>query len=162
MIILGVDPGIARVGWAVLSVHHGNPGALSYGCITTLKNETPERRLVSIHKAIVSLCKKYNPDSVSVEELFFSTNVKTAIHVGQARGIILLAAAQSNIPVVSYSPSTVKQTICGSGAAKKDQVQKMVTRILKLKTIPTPDDTADALAIALTHAYSYRMKHINI
>ena len=157
MIILGIDPGIARVGWAVLTAGHGNPQAVSYGCITTMKEETPERRLATIHEKIEKLCKKYKPDTVSVEEIFFSTNVKTAIHVGQARGIVLLTAAQSNIPVVSYTPSTVKLTICGSGSAGKDQVQKMVTRILKLKTIPTPDDTADAIAIALTHAYSYRL-----
>ena len=158
MIILGIDPGIARVGWAVIKTGKPDPATISYGCITTPKEDAPESRLVTIHAAIGLLCKKFKPDCMSVEELFFSTNAKTAIGVGQSRGVILLAAAQSKIPVVSYSPLTVKRTITGDGNADKKQVTQMVVRTLKLKTAPKLDDTADALAIAMTHAYSYKMK----
>jgi crossover junction endodeoxyribonuclease RuvC len=158
MVILGIDPGIARVGWAVVRTGNPDPTPISYGCITTEKDEKSEKRLDTIHAAICLLCKKFKPDCMSVEELFFSTNVKTAIGVGQSRGIILLAAAQHKIPVVSYSPLTVKRTITGDGTADKKQVMCMVMRTLKLKTAPKLDDTADALAIAMTHAYSYKMK----
>lgn len=157
MIIIGIDPGVARIGWATIdtspSVH---PKA--YGCITTQKSDNLPQRLLIAHKALTLLFKRFHPDCVSVEDLFFANNAKTAINVGQARGIILLTAAQQRVPVVSYSPLTVKQTISGSGSADKGQMQRMVTRILKLKEVPTPDDTADALAIALTHAYSFRLK----
>lgn len=158
MIILGIDPGIARVGWAVVTTGKPDPTPISYGCITTEKNEKPEKRLAAIHTAIGLLCKKFKPDCMSVEELFFSTNAKTAIGVGQSRGVILLASAQYGIPVVSYSPLAVKRAITGDGKADKKQVTYMVIRILKLKTAPKLDDTADALAIAMTHAYSYKMK----
>ena len=97
-------------------------------------------------------------DEVGVEDLYFATNAKTAIAVGQARGVILLSIAQAHIPLASYSPMTVKKTICGSGKAEKAQVGKMVTKLLHLREIPTPDDTADALAIALTHGFSYKLK----
>lgn len=160
MRILGIDPGIARVGWGVLETHVPNPIPLAYGCITTQKEEKPENRLVTIHKAIALLCKKYRPDVMSVEELFFSTNVTTAIGVGQSRGVILLSAAEHKIPVVSYSPSAIKRAISGDGKADKKQMEHMVMLLLKLKTAPKPDDTADALAIALTHAYSYKVKRL--
>ena len=158
MRILGIDPGIARAGWAVVETHIPEPIALSFGCITTEKDEKPEDRLSQIHTAVSHLCKKFHPDCMSVETLFFATNVTTAIGVGQSRGVILLAAAEARIPVVSYSPLAVKRTITGDGAADKKQVISMVVRILKLKKAPLVDDTADALAIAMTHAYSYKMK----
>ena len=158
MRILGIDPGIARVGWAVIETHTPEPIAISFGCVTTEKEEKPETRLLQIHDAITLLCKKFRPDCMSVEELFFATNAKTAIGVGQSRGVILLAAAEAHFPVVSYSPLTVKRAITGDGRADKKQVTAMVVRILKLKTAPKLDDTADALAIAMTHAYSYRLK----
>jgi len=158
MRILGIDPGIARVGWAVIETHTPEPAPVSFGCITTQKEEKPEKRLSRIHAAIRLLCKKFRPDVMSVEELFFATNAKTAIGVGQSRGVILLAAALAKIPVVSYTPLAVKRAITGDGAADKKQVTAMVVRILQLKNPPKPDDTADALAIAMTHAYSYKMK----
>jgi len=158
MIILGIDPGIARVGWAVVETGNPDPKPLSFGCITTEKEEKPEIRLQQIHNAITLLCKKFKPDCMSVEDLFFATNAKTAIGVGQSRGVILLAAAQSKVPVISYSPLAVKRAITGDGKADKKQVTQMVVRILKLKIAPKLDDTADALAIAMTHAYSYKMK----
>jgi len=160
MRILGIDPGIARVGWAVIETHTPEPAPISFGCITTEKDEKPEDRLKQIHAAVTLLCRKFRPDCMSVEDLFFATNAKTAIGVGQSRGVILLAAAIAHIPVISYTPLAVKRAITGDGAADKKQVTAMVVRILKLKKAPSLDDTADALAIAMTHAYSYRMKQL--
>jgi len=161
--ILGVDPGTARVGWGLLSEHAGKLTTKSYGCVTTEKTKTPEARLSDIYHAFTALLTQLAPDCVSVEDLFFATNAKTAIAVGQARGVILLAAAEHNIPVISYSPVAIKKAICGVGNAPKDQVGRMVTKLLRLKEIPKPDDTADALAIAATHAFSYKMKrHMQI
>lgn len=160
MRILGIDPGIARVGWAVIGTTKPLLTTISFGCIETDKKEKDEDRLLAIHKAILFLCKKFRPDVMSVEELFFAANAKTAIGVGQSRGVILLSAAEVHIPVVSYTPLAVKRTIAGYGNADKEQVERMVVRILKLKQGPKLDDTADALAIAMTHAYSYKMKQI--
>ncbi len=156
--ILGVDPGTARIGWGLIEERGGTITAKAYGCITTDKIDSPSERLSQIYTAFTKLLKTYTPDHMSVEDLFFATNAKTAIAVGQARGVILLAAAQAKIPVASYSPMTVKKTICGSGNADKAQVGKMVTRLLRLKETPKPDDTADALAIATTHGFSYKLK----
>lgn len=158
MRILGIDPGTARVGWGVIEMNNNHAKAIAYGCLTTQQDETPENRLLIIYNEIIKLVKKYKPTAVSVEELFFATNAKTAIAVGQARGVILLAIAKSNIRAQSYTPLVVKNTICGSGSADKIQVQKMVTKILRLAKTPEPDDAADALAIALTHAYSAKLK----
>ena len=158
MRILGIDPGIARVGWAVIETHAPEPVTISFGCITTDKDEKPQDRLLQIHTALQLLVKKFHPDCMSVEDLFFATNVTTAIGVGQSRGVILLSAAEAHIPVVSYTPLAVKRAITGDGRADKKQVAAMVVRILKLKKAPKLDDTADALAIAMTHAYSYKMK----
>jgi len=160
MIILGIDPGVARIGWAVISVNHGTITAKAYGCITTEKTESLPNRLLLAYSAITILVSKYHPDSMSVEELFFSNNAKTAINVGQARGIVLLAAAQAKIPVISYTPPAVKRAITGSGSADKKQVARMVVATLRLKKAPKLDDTSDALAIAMTHAYSYKMKSL--
>lgn len=158
MIIIGIDPGVARVGWAAVKESSGKHTALAYGCLTTNTSFTLPDRLVHIYEQLLQLFKKYQPDCVAVEDLFFATNAKTAIMVGQARGVILLSCAQAKIPVASYTPLGVKLAITGNGKAEKTHVQRMVTRLLHLKEIPTPDDTADALAIALTHAYSYKMK----
>lgn len=160
MRILGIDPGIARVGWAVIETSKPVLKTISFGCIETDKSDKEEDRLEQIHSAIGLLCKKFKPDCMSVESLFFASNAKTAIGVGQSRGVILLAAAEAKIAVVSYTPLAVKRAITGNGAADKKQVEFMVIRELKLKTGPKLDDTADALAIAMTHAYSYRMKAI--
>ncbi len=156
--ILGVDPGTARIGWGVIREEGGTLTALAYGCITTDKNDSLPDRLSVIYRTFTEILTEYRPEFVSVEDLFFSKNVTTAISVGQARGVLLLAASQLGIPVSSYSPNTVKLTICGSGSADKLQVGRMVTRILRLKDTPKPDDTADALAIAATHGFSYKMK----
>ncbi len=158
MIIIGIDPGIARLGWAIVhkDIHHIS--ASSYGCITTQETDGQPERLLCIHTKLRKLVSAHHPDAIAVEELFFATNVKTAISVSQARGIILLVAAQEKVPVISYTPLAVKLAICGDGHADKSQVTRMVMRLLHLKEMPKPDDTADALAIALTHAYSYKIK----
>lgn len=158
MNIFGIDPGTARIGWSCITCEKANIRALSYGCITTNSPDMPEKRLSVVYHALMGLLQRFKPITVCVEDLFFATNAKTAIAVGQSRGVILLAASESGIPVVSYTPLAVKYTITGSGTAQKTQVQRMVARILKLKEIPKPDDAADALAIALTHAYSYKLK----
>ncbi len=156
--ILGIDPGTARVGWGMIEENFGRITTLQYGCITTEKDELAERRLSVIFHSLTKLLTVLRPDCVSVEDLFFATNAKTAIAVGQARGVILLAASERHIPIASYSPVAVKKAICGTGTAPKEQVGKMITKLLRLKEIPKPDDTADALAIAATHAYSYKLK----
>lgn len=158
MRILGIDPGTARVGWALIDDQSGKPLPAAYGLITTEAAEQPETRLLQIHRELLALIGQYKPNVVGVEELFFSTNAKTVIPVAQARGIVLLTAAEQNLPVVSYSPLVVKRTICGDGRADKVQVQHMIARILHLAHAPKPDDVADAVAIALTHAYSYKLK----
>lgn len=158
MRIFGVDPGTARVGWAVIETENAKISTLSYGCIETEKTLSPQLRLLAIHTRLLTLIAKYQPEVLSLEDLFFATNAKTAISVGQARGVILLVAAQQKVPVVSYTPLTVKRTICGSGNADKLQVQKMVMRQLHLAQVPKPDDAADALAIAMTHAFSHKLK----
>jgi crossover junction endodeoxyribonuclease RuvC len=160
MIIMGIDPGIARVGWSVIEPIGQTIHALAYGCIETAKEKKHEDRLVEIYDAITRLLEKYKPDCMSVEDLFFSTNATTAIGVGQSRGVVLLAAAQHDVPVVSYSPSAVKRTITGDGKADKKQITRMVVLTLKLVKAPKLDDTADAIAIAMTHAYSYKIKQL--
>mgnify|MGYP001578098196 CR=1 FL=1 len=156
MIVFGVDPGTARLGWGVVEKKQPATVALAYGCIITPQSQTPGRRLATIYTDLKKLLKKFKPDCLAIEELFFTVNAKTAIPVGEARGVILLAATQENIPIASYTPQVVKQTITGSGRAEKQQVQRMVQLLLTLKTIPKPDDTADALAIAMTHAFTKR------
>jgi crossover junction endodeoxyribonuclease RuvC len=157
MTIMGLDPGFARVGWAIIQSDGSRVDARAFGCIETEKTTQPEVRLKEVFDATRTLLKTHKPDCVSIEELYFSNNAKTAIGVGQSRGVLLLAAATHHIPVVSYSPLTIKRAITGDGNADKKQVTRMIVLTLKLKEAPKLDDTADALAIAMTHAYSYRM-----
>lgn len=158
MRIMGIDPGTARAGWAIVEAGSASPVANVFGCIMTKTADTPPQRLLAIYKKLTSLMRRYRPDCLVIEDLFYATNAKTVISVGEARGVAMLAAAHYGIPVVSYTPLAIKRTICGDGAADKKQVQRMVTRLLKLVQIPKPDDAADALATALTHAYSYKLK----
>lgn len=155
---MGLDPGTARVGWGVIRESPGGPKPISYGVIETAKIERAELRLQRIYEAVMKLFSLHKPDAVAIEEVFFATNAKTAISVGQARGVLLLACSKHHFPVFSYTPLAVKRAISGDGKADKKQIQYMVTRELHLVSIPKPDDAADALAIALTHAFSYRMK----
>lgn len=158
MKIMGLDPGTARVGWGIIASDRVGWQPVAYGLIETEKTMTAQDRLLDIATSLEKLLRQYKPDMVSIEELFFATNAKTAISVGQARGVLLLSCARSHIPAVSYAPLAIKRAITGDGKADKQQVQYMVTKQLHLKTVPKPDDVADALAIALTHAYSHKMK----
>ena len=151
MRILGVDPGIARSGWGVIEVQ-------SYGCVETSSNLASELRLKHIYGSILSIIKKHKPDALALEELFFNTNAKTAFIVGQARGVVLLAASENGLPVAIYTPLQVKIAVTGYGRAEKAQIGQMVKTILKLKDIPKPDDVTDALAVALTHAFTKNFK----
>lgn len=160
MIIMGIDPGIARIGWAVIDRTKTNIIPLAFGCIETDKGKNPQTRLAEIYDALEKLFAKHRPDVCAIEDLFFATNAKTAIAVGQSRGVVLLASAKSRIPVVSYSPLAVKRAVTGDGRADKKQVERMVVLTLRLRQAPKRDDTADALAIAMTHAYSHKIKQL--
>ena len=150
MLILGIDPGVARVGYGVLQYAGERIVAHTHGCIETTAEHAPAERLHMVGVAVRALCEKYHPDVVAVEKLFFEKNVKTAIMVAEGRGSILFAAAEAGIPIVEMTPLQVKMAVTGSGRADKQQVQEMVRRTLKLVTVPKPDDAADALAIAMT------------
>lgn len=154
MRILGVDPGIGRLGWGIIEKEKGSVRVVGYGCIETKVNSAISDRLVIIYQKLQDLLKEFQPKEMAIEELFFSKNVKTAFAVGQARGVVLLAAAQARLAIGVYTPSAVKSAVVGYGKADKKQVGQMVKLTLKLPKVPTPDDTADALAIALTHAYT--------
>ncbi len=151
MLILGIDPGLATTGYGLIRKKNSDYHFVLYNCVKTTAGEDLSTRLLTIYNAIVQVIDQYSPDVLAVEELFFNTNVKTALIVGQARGTILLAAAQANIAVFSYTPLQVKQSVVGYGRAEKRQVQQMVKLMLNLPTIPKPDDAADALAVALCH-----------
>lgn len=150
MIILGIDPGIATTGYAVISKNSGKLEAIKYGCIITLKDGNLESRLFEISKELEQIINKYNPEKIAIEKLFFSKNVKTAMNVGQARGAVLLTAKKCGLNINEYPPNEIKLSVSGYGKADKKQIQKMVKLIFNLKEIPSPDDAADALAIAYT------------
>jgi crossover junction endodeoxyribonuclease RuvC len=151
---LGIDPGTATMGWGVLDAQRGSLQSVSYGALTTPARTPVSERLLRLHNGLTDLLETYQPDAAAVEELFFARNVSTALAVGQARGVALLTLAQAGVPVYEYKPLVVKQAVVGYGGAGKRQVQEMVRVTLNLPDIPRPDDTADALAIAICHAYS--------
>ena len=153
MIILGIDPGYAIVGFGALGYTDGKFTVLDYGAITTPARTKTETRLSEIYDGICELCDTYHPDALSIEELFFNSNATTAVNVCQARGVMLLAAAKRGIPIFEYTPLQIKQAVTGYGRAEKHQIIAMVTSLLSLKAPPKPDDTADALAAAICHAY---------
>ncbi|WP_101773137.1 crossover junction endodeoxyribonuclease RuvC [Peptostreptococcus faecalis] len=157
MIILGIDPGLAIIGYGVVEYKNSKFRPIDYGAITTPAGMDIVDRLELIYKGMNQLFKMYNIDEVGIEELFFNKNVKTAITVAQARGVILLSCTQNNKPVYEYTPLQVKQGVCGYGRAPKEQVQKMVTSFLNLNEIPKPDDVADALAVGICHAHSNKL-----
>ena len=155
MRILGIDPGLAIVGWGVLERVNGMTfRPVGYGSINTPAKTEVGFRLAMIYKNMNHILDKYRPDEMAVEELFFNTNRTTGITVAEARGIVLLAAEQHGIPVYEYTPMQVKQAVVGYGLAEKKQVIRMVTDLLRLPAPPKPDDTADAIAIALCHGHS--------
>lgn len=154
MRILGIDPGTAIVGFSILDFENNRFNVIDYGCIFTDKDMPMEDRLCKIYSELDGIIKKYNPDEMAIEELFYFKNNKTVISVGQARGVIILCGRQNNLIINHYTPLQVKTGITGYGKAEKKQIQLMVQRILGLKEIPKPDDAADALAIAITHINS--------
>ena len=157
MIVIGIDPGLARLGYGVIEVTKGEIRMLCYGCIETSgKDLRASERLLKIFTAVEVLFEKYQPSQVSLEKLFFAKNISSAMGVSEVRGIILLAAEQRTIPIAEYTPNQVKQAITGSGRADKRQMQEMIKRLLRLDEIPTPDDAADALSIALCHIHIMR------
>jgi crossover junction endodeoxyribonuclease RuvC len=155
--ILGIDPGTATMGWGVVRQEGSRLRYVQHGAITTPSNWAMPRRLGRLFDGVTQLLEGYRPDTVAVEELFFNTNVTTAITVGQARGVALLAAYRAGLEVAEYTPLQVKQAITSYGRAEKRQVQEMVRALLNLREIPRPDDAADGLAIAITHAFSSRI-----
>ncbi len=154
MRILGIDPGVAIVGFGVVDHEKGQSKMVQYGAINTQAGLPLATRLVQIERDLQQLIEHFQPDEISIEELFFSKNITTGIAVAHARGVILCTAEKLGIPIYEYTPMQVKQAVVGYGLAEKQQVMDMVRRLLKLKAIPRPDDAADALAIALCHARS--------
>ena len=156
MRILGIDPGVAIVGFGVVDHEKGQSKMVQYGAINTQAGLPLATRLVQIESDLKQLIDHFQPDEISIEELFFSKNITTGIAVAHARGVILCTAEKCGIPIYEYTPMQVKQAVVGYGLAEKHQVMDMVRRLLKLKAIPKPDDAADALAIALCHYYQLR------
>jgi crossover junction endodeoxyribonuclease RuvC len=152
--VLGIDPGIAIVGFGFIDKIGSKLVPVQYGSIQTEAHTDPGIRLKEVYDAAVQLIEKYKPDAMAIEKLFFNRNVTTAFTVGQARGVILLAGVQAGLQVAEYTPLQVKQAVVGYGKAEKHQVQEMVKMLLKLSVVPKPDDVADALAIAICHAHS--------
>ena len=151
MIVIGIDPGLATVGFGVIRTEKNNITPVSYGVIRTSAEKQSPQRLLEIYPEVNTLFGKYVPSAVAVEKLFFNKNVTNAMSVSEARGVIVLAAGQNHIPVFEYTPNEVKQAITGSGRADKKQMQEMIKRLLNLDEIPRPDDAADGLSIALCH-----------
>ena len=152
MVILGIDPGVATIGFGVLHSERGKNTVIQYGVITTPPGIPLSNRLLQISRDMEQLITQFRPDEMAVEELFFTKNITTGISVAHGRGVILLAAEQQGIPVYEYTPMQVKQAVVGYGGAEKRQVMLMTQRLLGLKEIPRPDDAADALAIAVCHS----------
>lgn len=154
MRILGIDPGYAIVGYGIVDYEANRFRVVDYGAVTTQAHTPFDLRLQTIYNGLSCLIEKYSPDAMSIEKLFFNTNTTTAIDVAQARGVIVLAAAQGGLDIAEYTPLQVKQSVVGYGRAEKKQVQEMTRLMLGLKAVPKPDDTADALALAICHAHS--------
>lgn len=154
MRILGIDPGTAIVGFGFIDKEGSRLLPVQFGAIRTDAGTEPGLRLKQIYDSIVELIERYKPEAVAVEKLFFNRNVTTALSVGQARGVLILAAVQQGLAVAEYTPLQVKQAVVGYGKAEKKQIQEMVRIFLKLKEAPRPDDVADALAVAICHAHS--------
>ncbi|MGI8632484.1 MAG: crossover junction endodeoxyribonuclease RuvC [Solirubrobacterales bacterium] len=157
VIVLGIDPGLANTGYGVVRRDGGRMVALDGGCITTAPGGPLEQRLSAIHEQVAELIDTHQPVAVAVEDLFYGRNVNSAFAVGQARGVVMLAAAQRDRPCAGYTPQAIKRAVCGSGRAPKDQVQRMVGRLLSLPEPPRPDHAADALAVAICHAQDVRV-----
>lgn len=158
MIVLGIDPGIAIVGYGIIEVKGNHFKAIDYGAITTDSSIIFPERLKMVYDKLTDIINLYKPDDFAIEELFYNKNAKTVIKVGQARGVEVLAGINAGIPIYEYTPLQIKQAVVGYGRAEKHQVQEMVKLLLNLKEIPKPDDVADALAVALCHGSSLNFK----
>ncbi len=158
MTILGIDPGLATMGWGAISYDGVKPRILDYGALITPPDMPMPQRLLSLFDGVEELCKRFDPDDIAMEELFFCKNVTTAIAVGEARGAAMVAMRKHTNNLFEYTPMQIKQAVTGYGKADKKQVQQMVKLLLNLPEIPRPDDAADGLAIAITHAHSMRMR----
>jgi len=158
VLVLGIDPGTAITGYGLVHENDEGLALVECGVITTPADQPLPQRLQTIYRGLAAIIGQHRPDQVAVEELFFSRNVRTALSVGQARGVVLLAAAEAGLPLHEYKPLEVKQTVAGYGGADKRQVQEMVRLLLRLEEIPEPDDAADAVAVAVCHIHSARMR----
>ncbi len=152
VVVLGIDPGTANTGYGVVARRGGRLVALDGGVVRTRAGAEPGLRLAEIHARVGALLDEHRPEAVAVEEVYFGANVRSAFAVGQARGVVALAAGQRGIPCCAYTPQQVKGAVCGSGRAAKEQVQRMVQALLALPELPRPDHAADALAVAICHA----------
>jgi len=157
MIIMGIDPGFAITGYGIVKYEGNKFLVIDYGAITTEAGMPLPKRLLHLNNRLEEIIISHKPDVIAIEELFFNKNIKTALTVGHGRGVAILAAAKSGLEVFEYTPLQVKQAVVGYGRAEKAQVQQMIKAILNLSAIPKPDDVADALAVAVCHAHSYRM-----
>jgi len=158
MIVLGIDPGIAITGIAIVSEEKGKQTLIHSEAITTSLSLSTSLRLLKLFKSLKSILKKYHPDVAALENLFFNTNTKTALIIGQARGVVQVVMAQHDVPIAEYTPLQVKMALTGYGRADKVQIQQMVKNILRLPKVLSPDDIADSAAIALTHCFSYKLR----
>lgn len=158
--ILGIDPGTATVGYGVVDKYGTSPVMVRYGAIRTSPRQSSAERLLVLHRELNSIIDQFTPDVIVMEQLFFAKNQTTAIAVGKACGVLQLVAAQRGVPVVEYTPPEVKQAVVGYGNADKKQVQYMIQRILGINEVPKPDDAADALALAICHAHSEKLRSV--
>ena len=159
-LVLGVDPGTAITGYGLVRGEGGDLRLVDYGAITTSSDESQPQRLQKIYRQLTALIQERQPAAAAVEKLFFSRNVRTALSVGQARGVALLALSNANLEIYEYTPLEVKQAVVGYGRATKEQVQEMVKTLLGLDSAPQPDDAADAIAVAICHIHSARMRDL--
>jgi crossover junction endodeoxyribonuclease RuvC len=158
MLVLGIDPGTATTGWGIVERDGDSLTLLDYGTVTTSQGAPLPERLQVIYQELGQIIEQHSPDAAAVEKLFFSKNVRTALAVGQARGVALLAIADAGLPLHEYTPLEVKQSVSGYGRASKEQVQKLVQILLGLDFLPEPDDAADAIAVAICHIHSARLQ----
>jgi len=157
MLVLGIDPGLATTGYGLVEGDGQRLELVAYGVVRTPAKTPIARRLLQLHDELAEILRQYRPDEAAVEELFFSTNARTAIVVGEARGVVILTLAEAGVPIAEYTPLQVKQAITGYGQADKAQVQQMVSLLLNLRYVPQPDDAADALAISVCHHHSAKL-----
>jgi len=160
MLVLGIDPGTAITGWGLVGKEGNELTLVDYGTVRTSQDSPMPQRLQTIYGELGRVISCHHPTAVAVEQLFFSKNVRTAMAVGQARGVALLAVADGGVPLHEYTPLQVKQSVCGYGKATKEQVQKLVQMLLSLDFVPQPDDAADAIAVAICHLHSERLERL--